>query len=333
MAFAASTPGPRQLPRDELDPREAFRELTATSARVEEEKAAPASRFETALQRAPAPPEEAASEPVLQRQIPLGGNLVAELPSDRERWSWSTKRGATLILYRGAGGRPEALIYAETFAGAIELRPSAELHRFYATVDPEGDGGSPFLGMFRRALETQGKGAPAAGRPDLVSRATAAQSLATRTLGRGLGFVAKEDTFSGWRWVGGNEHGVSLRLARWEGSWGEQRSASPAPGAARETPMGAARSASSGPLERLPAYLLVGSGAEREELTGAHLAILCARLPECPVAAELAALLTSIRPERDAVRENLLIESLPTSFDDLADAAGLELSNPPAGEG
>jgi len=326
LAFAVRISEPRELPFPTFEARSTFPELAERSRPTDEAHSPPPSRFQAALQRTTAPPEEPPPEPPPRRAVPLGDDLVGDIPSDGESWRWSIEDGVTLVLHRLPGGRPDALVYAEAFAEEMGERPTAELHRFRTTVDPEGNWGSPFLGALLRVMSGETKQGSSGNARDLDRSARIAQLLATRTLGRGLGFTAREDDFTGWRWVGRNQHRVAIRLARWAGVWSEQR---PLPAelaaAVRNSPTGDGGATSPDPLARVPAYLLMGSASEPAETSGTHLAILCARTPDCPVAAELAAFLASIRTERPGLVERLLREGVQEPFRELAASAGLKI--------
>lgn len=281
---------PRELPFPALDPRAPFPELaaqpTAPAADTPGDSGpSGASRFaETLRRRALSAPLAAASLPgqpsgttptASIQTLPLGGGLVADLPS--RAWRWSSVGWATLAVQVPSGDRPTALLYAEPFSPAYAVRPTVELLRFRWTALPlSADDLSP-LGGLRRADRL----------------------LATATAGRGLGFSAAEDGFSGIRWVGRNDHRVILRLGRFDGSWDG----------------------------RVGAYLLLGSAAAPGEALGAHLAVLCARSPDCPAAEELAGFLASIRQE-DPSGIDRLRQGAQGSFEDLATTAGLELDEP-----
>lgn len=317
---------PRELPFPSVETRAPFPELAASVA-GETPRQGGESDFERALRgdaqpAAPAAPAEAAAQ-----SIPLGGQILGELPAG-SAWRWSTGGGVTLIVHAADAGRPAALIYAESFSSKIHDRPSEEHHRFQVAVDPEraeryldagtgweliADGPARQMGT-RIGLDRDETG-------QLV------QLLATRTRGRGLGFSPEPGSFTGWRWVGRNAHGVTLRLGRHSGSWAELR---PWPAelakamanlAGGEAETGGAPAASSAGV---PAYLVLGSATDRYEQSGVHFALLCARSPECAVAEDLAAFLASFQPA-EASRIERLISSPPNGFEDLAREVGLEI--------
>lgn len=338
LAFPVRTSGPRQLPFPRLDARDLFpQELAARQVEDERAPAAPTSQFDATLQAAgaplPAPAAAPFAEPPEPRLVPLGGDLVGEIPDDRDVWLWSTEDGATLVLHQTSTGRPDALVYTEAFTPLIERRPTAEIHRFHTSVAPLVEADTPFLGRFRGSLD-EVTAARSAGRGgDLAARARITQLLASRTRGRGLGFDARDDRFTGWRWVGRNEHGVALRLGRWEGAWHRQRELPAQPAAAvANAPEAPPLTPPPPPLERLQAHLLEGSAAEPGEVSGAHLAILCARPRACPVAEELAAFIASIRTDPGRA-DGLRKEGVAQSLQELAALAGLEIRKPAVRDG
>lgn len=129
----------------------------------------------------------------------------------------------------------------------------------------------------------------------------------------GLGFDPLPRSFSGWRWVGENRGGATIRLGRFEGTWRRREKVS----------AGAAADA-------VPAYLILGSVHGQRESLGVHLAVLCSRAPACPVAADLATLLDSIHPAADGGRLDRLRRGALRSVEELARDAGVEVPAPPA---
>lgn len=265
----------------------------------------------------------AAAEPDGQ-SVPLGGAMAARIPN-REGWTWSLEEGATVITYAPGAGRPAALVYAEPFSPAIHDHPSAEHLRFQATVDPElAEGYLRFAGM---GDLLGGRAQPLGFRLGPGEAARWAQLLKTRTLGRGLGFRPTRGTFTGWRWVGRNAQGVTLRCGRHLGVWSEPRPL-PAPlaealgkGSEPQKPMAPSMATAGAGVS---ASLILGSAADRDEETGVHLAVLCVREPCCLVYKELAQL-----PDSLQIAEGSLLERLrsapPASFQDVAQQSGLKL--------
>ena len=123
-----------------------------------------------------------------------------------------------------------------------------------------------------------------------------------------LGFTPTSGSFTGWRWVGETEQDLTLRLARFGGVW--HRSAP-------------------GGIDRIPAYLILGTVQGQREELGIHLALVCSQAPRCPVAEELARLLESIRlAATDDPIDTLRLGGALVSVDQLAEDAGLSLPSP-----
>lgn len=319
-------PQPRELPFPVIETAAPFPELAVPAAPTAEpaQGSAPRSAFEAALTVAPAPDPAAAPQPPAapaRLSVPLGAQLLGELPPDGS-WRWSAEGGAVLVVHGSGGARPTALIYAEAFTDMVRDRPSEEHQRFRVTVDPAAaEGHFPLGEPLRRVEERTGLSGTDAAR--------FLQLVTTRTAGRGLGFRPAPESFTGWRWVGRNEHGVTLRLARQSGSWAEPP-ALPARFAealarlngAGATPPPAASSA--GASNAVPAYLVLGSVTDRYEETGVHLAVLCARSPACAEAQDLASFLASIQPA-DAGRLARLAAAPLSGFADLTREVGIEI--------
>ncbi|HYG62006.1 MAG TPA: hypothetical protein VEL74_05465 [Thermoanaerobaculia bacterium] len=318
-------PVPRELPFPVIETAAPFPELAvpAAPAAGPAQESAPRSTFEAALTATPPPDPAATPQPPAAPaglSVPLGGQLLGELPPDGS-WRWSAEGGAVLAVHASGGTRPTALIYAETFTDLVRDRPSEEHQRFRVTVDPAAaEGHLPTGEPLRRVAQRTGLSGTEAAR--------FLQLVTTRTGGRGLGFRPAPESFTGWRWVGRNEHGVTLRLARQSGSWAEPPSlpARFAEALARlNGSHGAAPGASSGGAAgAVPAYLILGSVTDRYEETGVHLAVLCARSPACAEARDLAAFLASIQPA-EAGRLERLAAAPSAGFADLARELGVEI--------
>lgn len=335
LAFAAfltagcsqEPPRPRELPFPAFESEAPFPELSVSTAEADDSEAGD---FERLLQ-GDAEETDAGAETALQ-SIPLGGPILGRIPAG-DAWRWSSAGGVTLILYAPAAGRPAALIYAESFSPLIQHRPSEEHHRFQVAVDPDRSEGylDPEAawnlasgGPLRGIAERTGLGRNESGQ--------LAQLLATRTGGRGLGFRSTPGTFTGWRWVGRNPHGVALRIGRQSGTWADpqplptrfqQAVASLAAGTGGSGPWMAEAGVSGIRLE-IPAYLVLGSVAERQEESGVHLALLCVRTPDCSVARDLAAFLDSLQIGDRGLVERLLAAPMAT-LEDLAQTAGIDI--------
>lgn len=278
---------PRTLPFPELEPRAPFPELAGSPA-----QAAPGApgrtSFADRLAPAGSPPATEPAQGTAARAVTLGRQLAGEIPPD-PAWSWQeVEDGVTLIACRPDGGRPAALVYAEAFPSRMGIAPSEEIQRFQITVNPEGThrrltpsavAGTFADGLVRQVAQGTGTGAPEAAR--------LLQLLATRTGGAGLGFRPAPGSFTGWKWVGRNDHRVTVRLARFTGTWetgtrlpaeiGQRLEALgkiPALGVTVERLAPAADTAAATAAGGVSAYLLVGSATDDAEQSGAHLALL-----------------------------------------------------------
>lgn len=261
-----------------------------------------------------APAVEASVEPE-GFNVPLGSTMTARLPH-REGWTWSIEDGATLISYAPASGRPGAIVYVEPFAAEIHDRPSAEHLRFQATVDPDlADG---FLRTRSAVAVLAGKPRASTAGLNSLEAAMWDQLRRTRTRGRGLGFRPNRSTFTGWKWVGRNPQGVTVRCGRYLGVWAGPRPL-PAQIARPAVPPASESSAS-----EISAYLLLGSATDRDEETGVHFALLCVREPRCLVYRELSEFLKSIQIAESTLLGRLRSEP-PASFRDLVQQTGLDI--------
>jgi hypothetical protein len=266
--------------------------------------------------------EAAPSEPEGQN-VPLGSAMTGRIPSG-EGWTWSIDGGATLITYAPGSGRPGALIYAESFSPEIHGHPAAEHLRFQVTVDPDLAEGYLGFTSAGRLLA----GAPGLAGAHLSPGETARwlQLLSTRTLGRGLGFRATRGTFTGWRWVGRNPQGVTLRTGRHLGVWAAPRPLPPALAEALAGLRGAPAQPASQPVATgVSAYLILGSATDRDEETGVHLALLCVREPRCLVYQELSQFLASIQVAEGGLLERLR-SAPPIPFQNMVQDSGLEIA-------
>ena len=315
-AWMLRTDSPRELPFPDLEPEMLFPEsvprprvgTTAEPSTAASPATVAAARFRESLrQRASAPLPGASQAPqrtpgralaARLHTLPLGGGLVADLSADGATgtWRWATTGWATLAVLAPTGDRPVALVYAEPLSPAYPVRPTAELLRFKWTALPISSRDLPLVGGVGSRLRDPDRRRSGT---ELASRIRAERLDATATSGRGLGFAPSEKGFTGRRWVGRNDHRVVLRLGRFEGTWNAQ----------------------------VTAYLLLGSAVAPDETLGAHVALLCARSPDCPAADQLAAFLASIRPGEPALIQRLLAGP-QDSFEELARSAGLELTEP-----
>lgn len=324
--------GPRRLPAPELgDPAAPFRALATAGG--EPETAAGAAQeggFEARLrQRREA---AAGAEPVTEAQqvLRLGSGLAGRLPEEGDDWSWAVDGDVVLALHAEAGGALDTLLFAQPFAATVERRPSAELDAFLLAVDPAL--ASDWVGL---GSDVAPVALPAARDLDLEpwQALRAARLLLTPTLGRGLAYRHEPGSFSGWRWIGRNRHGVFLRLGRTRGVWGGA-GAAPA-----EVTRLLGRLASESPdlaplLWREPLVLSEGTAAmvfgsaSADTGAGAHLAVLCRLLPDCPTAEALGRFLDSLAPAGSEPLEGRAASgAIP--FAALAEQAGIALQGDP----
>lgn len=328
---------PRDLPSPIFDPRSPFPEL----AGPQKKGTAPgerASAFQRALGSA-APRQASVQQEPPGQVLPLGSGLLGELPSDPGSWTWSADPGLTLAVHRGMAG-VDALIWAAAFSPRMKLSPSAEIRRFHREVVPEEMEDQLDIETIE-SLFGQGLGRRIARGTGLDSRQAGRllQLAMTRTAGLGLGFRSAREGSSGSRWVGRNPRGVTIFLDRSSGTWGPQRrfptdlarglerleKAAPELG---PVAVWLSRAQNGDGLGAPPgggsAYLLIGSATDEHEAVGAHLAVLCAREPDCPVAAELAAFLGSLQVA-DLSKLRRLQGSSAGDPADLARSTGLQI--------
>ncbi len=230
------------------------------------------------LAETPVPSQETRAQGPERQAVPLAGGLAAGFSAG---WRAFAEDGVTVLVHDMEGGRPDALVYTEVFSDLSERLPSQEARRFALTVDPA---------LIRSRFWAS---------PEREKDRWAAEIARTR--GRGIGYASIAGSFSGWRWIGPNQRGVWLRLARTRGTWGEP----PLEGG-------------TAPATTVAATMVLGSASWREG--GAHLALLCVREPVCVPARDLAHLLDSVHPLTKAAAG----EALPLS--DLEIELGIAVS-------
>jgi hypothetical protein len=324
---------PRTLPFPVLDPVAPFPELADRPAKAPAQEPRKASFTERLA--GPSTSEGKRQEKSV-RTVLLGNQLAGEIPVDPS-WSWqNVEEGATLVDCRLEEDRPAALVYAEAFPARMRIAPSEEIQRFQLTVNPEGVEGrltpSAVAGVLAGGLVSQVAERTGAGGPEA---ARILQLLATRTAGMGIGFHPATDSFTGWRWVGKNQQDVTVRLARFRGSW-QPSPPLPAEIGKRLAALGKIPELAAA-VERLgqrnpssmeqgsggaSAYLLVGSATDDSEQAGVHLALLWQHSPDHRCVKGLSQLLASLRtksgekPELEGasdVQNATGIELLPSS--------------------
>jgi hypothetical protein len=295
----------RELPFPELVATGPFPELTESRRTKSDDGAGSQSAFERAISRAVRGDGDAEEAPTVALQtVSLAGRLVADVPLRFDEWRWSAAGHRTVIVHQLTGEAPDALILVEPFGPLMGRFPSQEMRRFQNGLDPSVAGSIDPLAMAVDQL--------AMNNPEAASQAMAMlgayRALSSPTYGLGVGYQTTRKTFTGWRWIGKNDGGVTIRMARSQGTWGAQ----PPPGSdvirafdlmAQNTPEfeefaryfrelreHLTREQARTPVR--PASLIVGN-ATTDHKSGLHFAILCTN--RCLVARELADFLTSIR--------------------------------------
>ncbi|MFB6264517.1 MAG: hypothetical protein ABEL76_12975 [Bradymonadaceae bacterium] len=341
--------GERRLPYPDFDPRAPIPELGDSPGDDRQTSSEGSSKFEKAIQEnlesKPKGSEEE-KKPVSRQVVPIAGAFAGEIPVQFEDWSWSRTDSATVVTYSKKGDSPDAIIYAESFSELGRTFPSLDIARFLYTVDPS-------YGQSATIPQLTGGGlGNAASEFELSPNKVVSTILrgSSSTLGLGLNYQSRRGTFSGWRWVGRNGHGVDLRFARTRGRFGTSTSGDRSRAMARfrqmsrkmpemkhaseslgrigaseqaEGPTGVGGDANRADAARgtpSAGWMLIGQVTERRR-TPVHLAVGC-RSP-CPVAGELAHFLGSLRPQAE-VRGRLATPSEP-DFRAFADKRGLPL--------
>ena len=320
---------PRQAPFPDLEPTAPFPSLASrgpgTTEPGEPETDTELTFEERLTRRAPPTPAEPATTVSNGLPLPLTDRLIGEVGVGAS-WRWSAAGDSMLAIHQESGHPPDALIYAHSLSTDMGRFPGRGTRRFHDSLHPLDGRSFPdltvLLSLFGR--DSPGSGCRASLTAIELARATAL--LESRTLGLGLGFRASGDGFTGYRWVGENEHGVAIRLGRYSGLWGTPE---PLPRAVREalecvageheTPTGPARAA-------ISAHLLVGTATDRDSESGAHLAILWSSAAGSSLEPDLARFLASLRFEQDdPQRLSRLRKGAPIAFRDLSSSAGLVL--------
>jgi hypothetical protein len=259
---------------------------------VTRESAATAEKGLSEYERALRAAEARAGADTATRPDPVHvvGRYSSSWPGPMRGWTSARDETAAMFVHTDDRGTVDAWIYAEAFSPAVSSVPSLELGRFVATSAPELLGiTGPGEGLLEWALSN-----PTALEAKLgLSVAT---MLASRTLATGLAFTVQPSSFTGWKWVGRNNHGVELRLGKAEGRGGTVTLSTVVVETVRANPQfpeavartvevftqrGAAGSSPPG------AGTITLGNASLTEVDGIHLAAVCIGIP-CPVAADLA---------------------------------------------
>lgn len=204
--------------------------------------------------------DDAPSSAAVQTQkVALPGGLASSIPLDFDTWQWTSENGVTVITHREAGATsPDAMIYAERFSDLVRMYPSQEMARFRVFADPAF---APLVEVLNPAQ-------------DLIEVGDESSKPAPT-----LDYRSSRDSFSGWTWFGQNDADVTLRFGRTQGRWS-------APEVGGEGEDSSVTSS---------AWMLLGSANLGGNL-GTHIAIICKRAPQCPVADELSEFLAEIAP-------------------------------------
>jgi hypothetical protein len=351
LVSACSPDGPRQLPFPSYDAKAPFPSLGESKSGKTSSSDGPAaeSDYEKAIADSLAKSDQGgeqtddqdgqdeqngqAPETVKTQDIPLAGSLVSSIPLEFDEWQWASEGRVTMITYRKAGAsQPDALVYVEAFSPLIRTFPSAEMRRFHQTVDPALVPSLSLPGLTGGLMDklSQETGVDVARLADGLTRA------ASHTMGLGLNYRSGKDTFTGWRWVGHNDHDVELRLGRSAGSWHarpdadagvsntfSQASQHVSKLEGVKTRYNEVLSDQSGRKDAgWPAWMLLGSAVVDRD-RGLHIAVMCKTTPRCPVAAELSELIADIRPADTGSVEILREQGAKTNLADFAKEQGL----------
>lgn len=292
-ASSCSDTGPRELTTPIFDARAPFLELSSaggSSSTGASDSAKGASDFEKAIAASMAQgatedpedvPDDAISSAAVQIQtVTLPGGLASSIPLDFDTWQWRSENGKTIITHRAPGATsPDAMIYAERFGALVRIYPSQEMARFRRFADPSFIPLTEILNSPQQFAAEQLR-APGVGPEDLTRLLDTLdpqnpQGQAPPKPAPTLHYQSSRNTFSGWTWFGQNPAEVTLRFGRTEGHW--------------SAPESSGHGASSS------AWMLLGS-ADLGGGSGTHIAIICKRNPQCPVAEELSAFLAEMTP-------------------------------------
>ena len=148
--------------------------------------------FEARLEQASAgdDPSDEVDDTRSMRQVPLGPALVSEIPDDPDAWRWSRRGDLSLISMTPPGDDlPQVLILASTRPQGLT---SMAGRTFINDIDPN------------------------------LTQSFALFGDDSLTMGRGLGYHSRPDSFSGWKWLGRSDEDLLFRLAKTRGDWGPQ---------------------------------------------------------------------------------------------------------------
>lgn len=142
--------------------------------------------------------------------------MSTQLPDQDGRWYWTRDERWLLVGHAGEDDHTDVLFWALTPMALPTLAP-VELQMVTHELATRHD--------FRRwrvppthRSDMPGEGSSTTAVLDEIARLTLV-GMSDPTLGHGLGFVGRADTFSGWRWSGFNRRLSYLRLAHMRGTW------------------------------------------------------------------------------------------------------------------
>ena len=154
------------------------------------------------------------------KNVSLAGMVKSALPNDMMGGGWSeaTTDHEFLLVHEQetkTGVVPSVIIYGYYDPSASQNPPLAS-RRFFSTVDPgfEQTGLwqlSSFISSVVSTLSVEQPLSPA----DFQ----AVVSVFQPTLGIGFGYESFPESFTGWKWVGQNKHGVLLSLGKTQGKF------------------------------------------------------------------------------------------------------------------
>lgn len=310
LASCTPDPEPRRAPFPTFDPQGPFPapatapEGSISGAGGSGARGSGARSLDRALSQVREGAADAPPDTVHRQRVLLSDTLQSTLPVDYSAWRLAGDGRLTLVVHTTEEGGADALILTESFQPLVQRAPSLELRRFQLTVDPAlvQSHALPRLVFTEPAWSAL----PLPSEIPLAEAVEALFTATTRTLGRGIGYRSTPGSFTGWRWVGRNDHDLELRLGRTRGIWGTQDPVDAGLAATLtvlETEMETLDLASgrlqagtaTGTWRGRAASLVLGSAVSGPS-SGVHLAMLCLEAPTCPVAEEMARFLADLEP-------------------------------------
>lgn len=351
---SCGTPEPRQVPFPILNPVAPFTfkgKPDKAASPMSEEDGEVAQMLREVEGDVPTASPSAGRQTVL-----LAGRFASEIPLAFEEWRWATDGDVTLVAHF-TDGRVDGLIYAESFGFLTKLSPTEESRRFLSTVDSRLNGPLALLNsIFSLAArgvamlvggisgnDSSGHDGDSAdpSKEEIESIAGALMAAISRTGGQGFGYRSTDGSFSGWKWIGRSDSGLSFRLARTTGIWGKQGTGSLVSiGDAVKNldflkPVlsyfgGGFPSSQSSPQQatdkgEVPAWMVLGSVVLEGDI-GIHIAFLCAREPDCSVTEEFVDFVENMRLPSRAAANAAQGSGSATSLEELSTAIGLRIA-------